>query len=65
MPTVSAQLEAHSWIEPHLFENLIKPQSKTDIVTIKPQLEYNPNSKKNQLDRYTNMYAIWQEKFYL
>ena len=37
--SVSAHIEAHSWIEPHLFENLIQAQSKTDIKTIEPQLE--------------------------
>ena len=31
---------------PPLFEKLIQPQSKTDIETIQPQLEYNPTSPR-------------------
>jgi hypothetical protein len=31
-----------SWIEPHPFEKLIEPQSKTGFETIQPQLKYNP-----------------------
>ena len=45
--TVSAQLEAHSWIEPHPLEKLIQAQSKTDIETIQAQLEYSPSQKIN------------------
>ena len=47
--TVSAQLEAHSWIEPHPLEKLIQAQSKTDIETIQAQLEYSPSQKINQI----------------
>ena len=56
LSTVSAQLERHSWIEPHPLQKLIQPQSKTDIETIKPQLEFNP-SQKSISD--SNKYAIW------
>ena len=35
-------MQPHSWIEPHPFQKLIQPQSKTDVESIQPQLEYNP-----------------------
>ena len=40
--TLSAQIQHHSWIEPHSIQNVIQPQSKIDFDTIQAQLEYNP-----------------------
>ena len=40
--TVSAHIEPHSWIQPHLTKMLIDPQSKMNIKTIDPHLELTP-----------------------
>ena len=40
--TVSAQIQPHSWIEPHPIQKVIQPQSEIDFETIEPQLDYNP-----------------------
>ena len=40
--TGSAQLEPHSWLQPHQFKTIIHPQSRTGIEMIEPHRELNP-----------------------
>ena len=40
--TVSAWMQAHSWIEAHPIQKLIQAHSKSDFETIQAQLEYKP-----------------------